>query len=278
MTRFRLALAAALAATAFGCHPSTLGPHSADFSAANAKYVQLLGTDGPVDVFTDPGLAEVQALLAKVPADSVDIEAAKALQKTLESGIAEAEKAAEARKKAESAEAKPLDVVIPTGPGIEPPPSAPAAATPVATPKDGPTVGMSLADFRAKYGACFTRDSAFTDDKGHQGDVYILATPCSGKYPSLTEQMVLVAGDKVLSVLPKSAVQDRQQLSLNQAQVKAAAPVQQVAQAQPVAAEPPPPPNPNTVDQKVAAPADTLQAAPNLNSDLDAREKLPGQP
>jgi len=279
MMRFRLALAAALAATAIGCHRPTLGPPSADFKAANAKYVAMLDADGPVDVFTDPDISEVQALLAKVPADSVDIEAARRLQKTIADGQAEASKVAEAREAAQAAAAKPLDVVVPTGGGtatIEPSSEASAAAPSAAVP-NGPTPGMSAADFRAKYGACFLKNSAFTDDKGNHGEAFALAPSCQAKYPGLANDLVLLSGDKVLSMVPKSAMTSQQQVTLTQTQNKPAP--KQVAQAAaPQPAAPPPPQNPNTIDQKVAAPASKLQVAPNLNSDLDARTKLPGQP
>jgi len=280
MMRFRLAIAAALAATAIGCHRPTLGPPSADFKAANAKYVAMLDADGPVDVFTDPGISEVQALLARVPADSVDIEAAHRLQKTITDGQAEASKVAEARKEAQAAAAKPLDVAVPTGGGSGPiePPSQPSAAAPSPAVANGPTPGMSAADFRAKYGACFMKDSAFTDDKGNHGDAYALAPSCQAKYPGLANELVLLAGDKVLSMVPKSAMTSQQQVTLTQTQNKPAP--KQVAQAAAPAqpAAPVPPQNPNTIDQKVAAPASKLPVESNLNSDLDARTKLPGQP
>ena len=76
MTRFRLALAAALCALALGCTQNTVGPPSPEFKRAAEKYNQLIAKDGLTEVFNDPDLPAVLALLDRVPADSVNADAA----------------------------------------------------------------------------------------------------------------------------------------------------------------------------------------------------------
>jgi len=279
MTRFRLALAAAVAAMALGCTKGAPnGPASPQFKQAKDAYVALLGKDGPVDIFTDPALSKVSALLAQVPADSVDHDAAEKLQSEISNGIADAQKAAETRKEVADDVAKtPAGPVIAMkdipAPPQPPPPPAPDAGP---APDNGPAEGMTRADFNSKYSACFEKHSAYTDDKGNQGDVFVVNTLCTTKYPGFAEKLVLLSGAKVAGIIPKSAIVSSQKLTMtNPNQPAQPAPPAQPTTAAP--AEAPPPSSPNTVDQRVATPDSQVNAPSNLNSDLDARSKLPGQ-
>lgn len=278
MTRFCLALASVVLVA--GCHQTTLGPPSEAYKKASNAYVALLDKDGPTAVFTDPGIPQIQALLAQVPANSVDIEAARSLQKTLTDGIAAAEKAARAHDAAVAEVAKPA--VIDTAPAGEPPPPIAAPVAPAAAPKApvagaGPHPGMSAADFQSKFGDCFSPEAQFTDDTGHAGEAYALAPSCAGTYAAMANQLVLVSGDKVLSIVPRSTIKSTQKLTMTHAKVVPGAPSPAAPPPQQAAQPVPAPVDPNTIDRAVTAP-DTQVAAPdNVTGVLDPREKLPGE-
>ena len=278
MTRFRLALAAALCALALGCTQNTVGPPSPEFKRAAEKYNQLIAKDGLTEVFNDPDLPAVLALLDRVPADSVNADAAKKLRGDISAGMAEAQKTAAARAAVAVEAAKPTQGPTLTLPEPEAPPTPVAAATDAGAPPviNGPTPGMSAAEFQSKFGACFNKDTAFVDDKGVQGDAYVLVPTCAAKYPALATQMVLVAGGKVTGLVPQSAIVSRTQLTLGKATTTEKPPPPPPAPV-PQPQEPPPPPNPNTIDRGVQAPENQVNVPSNLNSELDARTKLPGQ-
>ncbi|MBS2032362.1 MAG: hypothetical protein JST54_30965 [Deltaproteobacteria bacterium] len=282
MTRFRLAIAAIAAALALGCtRGAANGPPSPQFKQAKDAYLAMLNKDGPVDIYTDPGLSKVTDLLAQVPGDSVDHDAAAKLQSDIAAGIVDAQKAAEARKQAADDAAKTpsgptialKDIPVPPQP---PPPPAPDAGPP---PDVGPKADMTQADFLSRYGTCFEKQSSYTDDKNNQGEVYGVNTLCGPKYPAFAEQLVLVSGGKVAGIVPKSSIVSTQKLTMTSAQTQTPQqpPPPAPKPAQPQEAAPPPPQNPNTVDQRVAVPDSQLKAPTNQNSDLDARTKMPGQ-
>lgn len=277
MIRLRLALAGAVLLAALGCTKS-LGPPSPQFRQARDRYLALLQKDGPGDVFTDPDLPAVRALLDGVPADSVDVDAAKSLRKTIDDGMAEAAKAEAARKAAlatapSNATAPVLTLPQPAKDALPTEAAAPAAVAPTG----GPTEGMTAAEFAQKFGACFVKNSVFTDDKGGQGDAFALDPSCAKKYPSYANQLVLVSGEKVARVVPTSAVVSRGSFTLGSGQaVQPPPPPAPVAP--PAAAPAAPPVPPGRADDKITGADDKVQAPSNQNSDLDARSKLPGAP
>lgn len=283
MNRFRLAVGVCAAVLALGCSKRP-GPASPEFQKARQQYLDLLAKDGPNDVYLDPGITAVRMSLDRVPPDSVDADAAKSLAGTIDKGIAEAKANQAAREAAKAETAKAADAPVPSlGGGAQAP--AVAAAQPAQpaqpAPTDGPHEGMSAAEFQTKFGGCFDKDSVFKDTQGHTGDAYVLSAACATRYPSFKDQLVLVSNAKVLNVVPRSAEQGRQEF-----QVQSSKPLPQAPQPPPPQqpppvygeVQPPPPPNPNTVDQRVGGADSRVNAPSNLNSDLDARTKLPGQP
>lgn len=274
MIRHRLLGAACVALLAFGCTKRP-GPASPDFQKARQAYLDLLAKDGPGDVYTDPELPDLRAELDKVPADSVDSDAARSLASTIDKGIADAKAAATEREKVikettevASAPALPAaDEGSPTGAPAGTPDAGKAAAS-------GPSEGETAADFMLHYSSCFEKQGAFTDDKGHTGDTWALSDSCASKYPAFKDQLVMVGADKVVAVVPRSSATSTK-IAIGQQQAQKAQ--QPVAQAQ-QPAQAPAPVNPNTIDQQVKTPESQVQVPQNLNSDLDAREKMPGQP
>ena len=280
MTRLHLAAGGAALLLALGCTKS-LGPPSPQFRQAREQYLALLQKDGPLDIFTDEQLPALRAQLDKVPPDSVDADAAATMRKTIDTGMADAAKTAQART---AALAPPAGVATPPIlPQAAAPEAAPAAAAPAAAaappPTGGPAAGMATAEFLQKFGPCFTRNTAFTDDQGVQGDAYALSadSACGRKYGAYANQLVLVSGAKVLRLVPASAVVSRSSFTLGNVApaptTAAPAPVPAAPTAPPAAAAPP-----GRADDKNAGPDDRVQAPTNQNSELDARSKLPGAP
>jgi hypothetical protein len=276
MTRLRLAAGGAALLLALGCTKS-VGPPSPQFQQARDRYIALLQKDGPLDIFTDEQLPAVRAQLDNVPADSVDADAAAAMRKTIDTGIAEARKADQAGK---AALAAPSGVA--TAP-ILPQAAAPTAPVPTAPAPDalpplagGPSAGMATAEFLQKFGTCFTRNSAFTDDQGAQGEAYGMVgdAACGKKYGAYANQLVLVSGAKVLRLVPTAAVTSRSSFTLNSGPPAPSAPAPAPAPSAPPAAPVPA----GRSDDKITGPDDRVQAPANQNAEVDARSKLPGSP
>jgi hypothetical protein len=155
-------------------------------------------------------MEQVEALLEQVPAESLDAQSAKDLEKRIKDGRARMEKA---RKEQEDAIASAHQVdSFPSTPLPAPPPEpSPAPAEPAdsGTVEAGPVAGSPASELRAGYQGCFQPGRPITVTGHGLRDSWEMSSGarCSLAYPAFVAQVVLVEEGKVLAVLPKSSVQ-----------------------------------------------------------------------
>jgi hypothetical protein len=208
MTRgFALMLALVLAGA--GCSRKEPSP---EFTRASERFNKLYAQQLD-DAYLDPGMREVEALLEKVPPDSLDAAAAKQLLTRIREGRARFEQADQERAKA-MAQARVPPTFTGSSPTPSPSTSPTSAARPVVvdagTPVPGvPTAGMSTRDFNRYFGDCF--ESAGPVEVNGKGtrDSFAMADQarCRQALPTLVNSVVLADSQTVLGVVPKSALQ-----------------------------------------------------------------------
>ncbi len=203
-----LAVLAVVALTASGC--SRHRDASPEFSRAsesfNKLYAQRLD-----DAFLDPRMREVEALLQRVPADSLDAQAAADLLSRIREGRTRMQKALDDAQAAATAARTPSTV-------SNAPRDVPAEATPrpaVVTPPDAgppealqPTAGMPLAEFNRRFADCFQIAGPVDVQGAGARDSYELVdvSRCRTAHPRFVEAIVVADGQAIIGVVPKSAL------------------------------------------------------------------------
>jgi hypothetical protein len=200
---------AVLAAVALAC--AACNRHrdpSPEFSRAsesfNKLYAQRLD-----DAFLDPRMREVEALLNRVPSDSLDAQAATELLSRIREGRARMQKAQDDTQAASAAARTPSTVSnsprdtpaeLAPRPGSAPPPDAgPLAAI-------QPTAGMSMVEFNRRFADCFQIAGPVTVQGAGQKDSYELldVSRCRTAHPGFSEAIIVADGQSVIGVVPKS--------------------------------------------------------------------------
>lgn len=183
---------------------------SPEYERATASFRALYAAQLD-DAFLDPGMAEVEALLAQVPADSLDAAAARELQERITAGRAQAEARRAARHKA-AADARALPDFEPTAEGAAM--AAREAAEDAARRADaglpGPAVGSSVADLERSYQGCLRRGPqvgvASLDGGLRQAWEFQDTEACRFSYPSLVGRIIVADDAKVLGYAAASSL------------------------------------------------------------------------
>jgi hypothetical protein len=182
---------------------------SADFAEASQRFNRLYGQrlDG---AYTAPEMADIEAQLARVPADSLDAASAQALLTRIREGRAQAE-ARQNETEAALAQARtPLPGFAPSE-TRQPEPelaAAPDAGAPDAgTP--GPQVGTAEAELVGGFRGCFVRAQRVEVVGRGPRQTWELqgSSRCRLEYAALADSLLVVEEAKVLMVTPKSALQ-----------------------------------------------------------------------
>ena len=273
-TRWCVAATGAVVLVA-GC-PKRAGPPSPEFEKARDRFFALEASD-PTAVFTNPEVKGLLPAIEGVAADSVEKPAAEDLAKTIHEGLADAEKTATERAKSIEAANKPVVFVAAAAGSDTPTPApmaAPASAVDAGPATDpGPTVGTSTAELTGRYGSCFSKTGAYTDDKGGTGETYAPnADPsCVRKYPAWANSILLVQGGKVANMVPSSSVTAKTSFTLGTNAEKAGVAPTPAPSPAPTSAAPVLPSPPVSAAPVLPAPANdqitTPPTDPNVNPD-----------
>jgi hypothetical protein len=203
-----LAVLAVVAVIASGC--SRRRDPSPEFSRAsesfNKLYAQRLD-----DAFLDPRMREVEALLQRVPADSLDAQAAADLLSRIREGRTRMQKALDDAQAAATAARTPSTVS--NAPREAPTESAPrpvAVTPPDAGPLEAtqPTAGMPLAEFNRRFSDCFQIAGPVDVQGAGARDSYELVdvSRCRTAHPRFVDAIVVADGQALIGVVPKSAL------------------------------------------------------------------------
>jgi hypothetical protein len=204
----KVAVLAMLALACVGC--SRHREPSADFSRAsesfNKLYAQRLD-----DAFLDPKMREIEALLQRVPADSLDAQAAADLLKRIREGRARMQKAQDEAQAASAAARTPSTVSLSprearTETSAPPPPPPPPDAGPAEAVQ--PTAGMSMVEFNRRFADCFQVAGPVTVQGAGQRDSYELVdvSRCRTAHPTFVDVIVVADGQAVMGIVAKSAL------------------------------------------------------------------------
>ena len=184
---------------------------SPEYTRASERFNKLYAKELD-DAYVDPAMREVEALLERVPADSLDFQAATQLLARIRENRTRIEQASKDRDRA-LAEARTAPTF--SGQSVSPPPAPlPAAGPRSPAPPDAgapmaPSAGMTTREFNRLFGDCFepagpvevtgrgTRDS-FTMVDSYR---------CRTAMPGMANSVVLADGQTVLGVVPKTALQ-----------------------------------------------------------------------
>lgn len=198
----------ALAPSACRRSPS---PPSPEYEQASRQWRELYAQKLD-DAYLDPSTGEIEALLQRVPADSLDANNARELLQRIEQGRARMQQAAEERKKA-VASAREVPNVDPTRTNIpRPPEPEKAAEAPDAGPPDagltGPQIGSPASELVSGYRGCFQRGMPIEVQGRGMREAWELAdrTSCRLEFPSHANTVLLIEEGRVLALLPKSSV------------------------------------------------------------------------
>ncbi|HEY3587119.1 MAG TPA: hypothetical protein VGK85_08200 [Myxococcaceae bacterium] len=203
-TRF---LAVVLLLVLTGCARKEPSP---EYTRASERFNKLYAKELD-DAYVDPAIHEVEALLEKVPADSLDAQAAAQLLNRIRTNRSRIEQAAKDREKA-MANARTAPTF--SGPSVIPPPTPPqtghASAAPPqdAGPPSAPTAGMSMRDFNRLFGDCFELAGPVEVNGRGPRDSYTMldSDRCRQAMPGLTNSLVLADSETVMGLVPKSAL------------------------------------------------------------------------
>ena len=208
----RIVLVAALALGAAGCKKHKPSP---DYAEAVALYDRLYA-DKLEDAYIDPGMAQVEELLARVPADSRDQQAAAELMAKIQAGRARISAENDARQKTIADALKPVDfksgsegptfVQPATPPAPEPSPDAAVAAPDAGATQ--PLTGMTAAEFQRRFSTCFALFKPLEVTGQGLCDAYELKDMalCRERHPGFVSALVLTNAEKVVGIAPKSAM------------------------------------------------------------------------
>ena len=184
---------------------------SPEFTRASERFNKLYAKELD-DAYVDPAMHEVEALLEKVPPDSLDAQAAAQLLGRIRENRTRIEQTTKDREKALAAAR-----TAPTfsGQSVSPPPPPPQgsgraapAPAPDAGPPTGPTAGMAMRDFNRLFGDCFEAAGPVEVTGRGPRDSYTLldSDRCRRTMPAMTNSLVLADGESVMGIVPKSAL------------------------------------------------------------------------
>lgn len=206
MTRgFALMLALSLAGA--GCSRKEPSP---EFTRASERFNKLYAQQLD-DAYLDPGMREVEALLEKVPPDSLDAAAAQQLLTRIREGRGKFEQADKDRAKA-MAQARVPPTFSGSTPVSAPSPSPGPVVRPVVDAgtqaPSAPTAGMSTRDFNRYFGDCFEPAGPVEVNGRGTRDSFAMADQarCRQALPTMVNSVVLADSQTVLGVVPKSAL------------------------------------------------------------------------
>jgi hypothetical protein len=200
-TRF---LAVVLLLVLTGCARKEPSP---EFTRASERFNKLYAKELD-DAYVDPAIHEVEALLEKVPADSLDAQAAAQLLTRIRDNRSRIEQAAKDRDKA-LADARTGPTF--SGPSVSPPPSPPQTHPPPAPdagPPSAPTAGMPMREFNRLFGDCFEQAGPVEVNGRGPRDSYTMVDSdrCRRVMPGLANSIVLADSETVMGLVPKSAL------------------------------------------------------------------------
>jgi len=182
---------------------------SPEYEKASKMHARLYA-DKYDDAYLDPKMGEVEALLDKVPANSLDAPGAQELRNRIQQGRERAQAAADDQAKARrAAAAPPEDPFGRRGPDAPPPPPVPEEK-----PDAGsaiPIPGMSMREFSARFTGCFRQDSPIRiqELENRERNIWVLKdiTNCRDRFPGF-DQLLLVEHDNTIwRFAQKSAIQ-----------------------------------------------------------------------
>ena len=203
-----LAVLALVALTSTGCNRHR--DPSPEFSRASESFNKLYAQKLD-DAYLDPKMREVEALLQRVPADSLDAQASTELLNRIHEGQTRMQKALDDAQAAGAAARTPSTVS--NAPRDQPAADAPKAA--VAPPVDAgppealqPTAGMSMAEFNRRFADCFQIAGPVDVQGSGARDSYDLidSSRCRIAHPTFTDAIVVADGQAILGVVAKSAL------------------------------------------------------------------------
>jgi hypothetical protein len=183
---------------------------SADFAQASERFNRLYGQKLD-DAYAAPEMEEIEAQLARVPAESLDAPAAQSLLARIREGRALA-----AKQQADMAsalrEARTPTSVPPSSGDMEAPPAPAATDEPDAGEADagtpGPQVGTPESELTGGFRGCFTRTGTVQVTGRGPRPFWELqgSSRCRLEYPALVESIVVVENAQVLMIAPRSDV------------------------------------------------------------------------
>jgi hypothetical protein len=184
-------------------------PETSDaYEEAHQRFSKLYGQklDG---AFGDPQMDEIEALLDKVPQDSLDWQSSRELKQRITEGRARVQAQQQEQEDALAA-ARAVDpsLTVPEQPSGTPEPApAPAAPRDAGPSEEGPVEGTPASELTAGYLGCFQRGNTVNVDGRGPRESWEMSdrARCSQSYPRFVGQVVLIEDGKVLTVLPKSA-------------------------------------------------------------------------
>ncbi|WP_375764701.1 hypothetical protein NR798_23540 [Archangium gephyra] len=186
------------------------------YAQAHTRFGKLYGEKGD-DAFLDPELAQVEALLAQVPADSLDAPAAQELRTRIQTGKQQAEAQQKAKTDAMAQARQPGQVP----PGFN---SAPSSAAPAPSASEEPdeasdagtgadagtgVPGVGTPEAQLASSGCFQKGEPLEVKGRGRRDRWELADrpACRQQYASLQDQVLIIEEGKVLAQVPRSAIQ-----------------------------------------------------------------------
>jgi hypothetical protein len=186
------------------------------YAQAHTRFGKLYGEKGD-NVFLDPELAQVEALLDQVPADSLDAPAANELRTRIQTGKQQAQAQEKAKADAMAQARQPGQLPPGFNTGSSPSP-APSAAEPV---EEEPDTGTAVADAGTGVpgvgspeavlasSGCFQKGEPLEVKGRGRRDRWELADrpACRQQYASLQDQVLIIEEGKVLAQVPRSAIQ-----------------------------------------------------------------------
>ncbi|MGO9064319.1 MAG: hypothetical protein ACLQIH_06200 [Myxococcaceae bacterium] len=204
-----IAVLAVVALACGGC--SRHRDPSPEFSRAsetfNKLYAQRLD-----DAYLDPKMREVEALLQRVPTDSLDAQAATELLNRIQEGRVRMQKAQDEAQAAGAAARTPSTV---SNAPLAAPGELTATAAVALPPRDAgpaesmqPTAGMPTTEFNRRFADCFQIAGPVNIQGGGAKDSYELvdSSRCRAAHPGFADAIVVADGQAVFGVVPKSAL------------------------------------------------------------------------
>jgi hypothetical protein len=184
------------------------------YAQAHTRFGKLYAAKGD-EVFVDPELAEVDALLAQVPANSLDAAAANELRGRLQAGRQQAEARRKAQDEALAQARAPGEMPA----GMRNSPSAPStpepsSPEPSSEPEDAgtagvPGIGTPEAVLASGFSGCFQKGEPLeVRGRGLRDRWELQDRPaCRQQYGSLQDQILITENGKVFGLAPKSSIQ-----------------------------------------------------------------------